>query len=89
MVLFARTRTAVWRDTGEHVLVLPLGAPQRQVTVLGGGSASVWRLLAVPRSLDHLRSRLAEASPPPTDEDLWDVLEALLRVGLVITTRDP
>lgn len=50
---YERTARLLWRDTGQHVLVLPPDATS-QVLVLGGGGAAVWRLLDRTRSLREL-----------------------------------
>ena len=57
--LFVRAPGSLWRDTGMHVLVIPPGAGS-EVTVLGGGGAAVWRLLAEPVGLRELRERLLD-----------------------------
>ncbi len=80
---FVRTAGLLWRDTGRHVLVLGHDEA-RDVTVLGGGGATLWRLLDRPRSLDELEQRLAGApGQPHLRTDLAACLEDLAERGLL------
>ena len=84
---FRRAPGTLWRDTGLHVLVLsPLG--KTDVVVLGGGGATVWRLLEQPRDLEGLSSCIAELDgEAPEGADLRTCLDELTSRHLV-TARE-
>jgi hypothetical protein len=80
---YVRVATALWRDTGLHVLVLPHGT-SHEVVVLGGGSAVVWRLLAEPVDSAAIAHRLGrEAGEEPDPDVVTDCLEDLADRGVV------
>lgn len=77
---YARAHSALWRDTGMHVVAL---APRdgAEVAVLGGGSAVLWRLLDEPLGLDEITRRLDSAGASP--EEVASCLDDLVARGLV------
>ena len=87
-VSFRREATALWRDTGVHVVVLPEHATE--VKVLGGGGAWLWRMLDEPASmLDLLGVLTDEAGPTPDAGELEACLLDLVEQGLLRLGEQP
>lgn len=80
-VRYHRTQTVVWRDTGEHILALQLGR-DREVLVLGGGAAQLWRLLERPRRWGDLCAVLTGPADGASPEVAAAALEELVSLGL-------
>jgi hypothetical protein len=80
---YLRTESALWRDTGRHVLVLN-AAQEGGLIVLAGQEAALWRLLAQRLSTPEILSSLVEGEETELDEgDVLDAVETLVESGLV------
>jgi hypothetical protein len=77
---YARAHETLWRDTGLHVVALG-PHDDGEVTVLGGGSALLWRLLDEPLGLDEISQRLRSTGAAP--DEVEACLDDLLERGLV------
>lgn len=86
---YGRVEGLLWRDTGQHVLVLPAGA-RAKVVVLGGGGAAVWRLLGLPLSVGELMGEFTSVggARPPTESELVSCLGDLASNGIVTESRE-
>ena len=82
-VRFSRVDGLLWRDTGQHVVVLAQGA-KMDVTVLGGGGALLWRMLATPSTFEQLLARLrSELDDGPSEDDVRACIDDLSSQGLL------
>ncbi len=80
---YARAHEALWRDTGLHVVALG-PHDDGEVTVLGGGSALLWRVLDEPLGLDEISQRLQSTGAAPDDlDEVAECLDDLVERGLV------
>lgn len=81
---YGRASSALWRDTGRHV-VAHGGLPGGRVHVLGGGGALLWRMLEQSATLAEILDALTAAggSVPPNDE-VAGCLDALVACGLLL-----
>jgi hypothetical protein len=81
---YQRADRVLWRDTGQHVLVLTTG-DRKDVAVLGGGSAALWRLLQRRLSLSEIVASLVseQGGHHPAENDVADAVNALVARGLV------
>lgn len=86
---YGRADELLWHDTGRHVLVLPTGT-EGQVSVLGGGSAALWRLLERPRSVRELMAHFTVDGAEPLDmAELVDCLYHLAARGVLDARPEP
>jgi hypothetical protein len=84
-VLYRRPSGALWRDTGEHVVVLLHDGPS-DVKVLGGGGALLWRLLEQPATTAELMTELQGiGGTPPSGREVEDCLSDLAEQQLLET----
>lgn len=81
---YQRSDRALWRDTGQHVVVLTTGN-RKDVAVLGGGSAALWRLLQRRLSLSEIVASLVceQGGQQSAENDVADAVNALVARGLV------
>lgn len=81
---YRRRAEVLWRDTGAHVIALPLHE-SGDVLVLGGGSAELWRRLDRPSTLPELMDMfVAGAGGHPATADISTALDQLVSSGLVV-----
>ena len=78
---FRRVHTTLWRDTGRHVLALPPGA--KDVVVLGGGAAVLWRLLQSCLDLEAIVAAVTDGTEGPGSDEITASLDQLVGAGLV------
>lgn len=81
---YGRPAASLWRDTGAHVVVLPVGE-ETEVKVLGGGGALVWRLLEQPQTVEELFRSFAAAGVPAPHDEVRACLSDLHEQGLIET----
>ena len=54
---YRRAASALWRGTGQGVLILPEGA--KEPLAVGGAGRELWDMLDVPRTIDEAAAELA------------------------------
>jgi hypothetical protein len=80
---YCQSERILWRDTASHVLVLQIGSKDK-VTLLGGGSADLWRLLRRHHTKPEILASFAgETGDAPVEHEVLDALDDLVRRGLV------
>jgi ketosteroid isomerase-like protein len=86
---YCQSDRILWRDTASHVLVLQIGS-RDTVTVLGGSSADLWRLLRRRHTKSEILASFAdETGDAPVEQEVLDALDDLVRRGLVRVEETP
>ena len=87
-----RSPDAAHTDSGDRVVALDLGARDPRPQVLDGVAATIWRLLAVPKTEQELVTDLveayADADPDLVARDVHAFLEQLAASNLAVTTAE-
>jgi hypothetical protein len=79
---YCQSDRILWRDTASRALVLQIGSRDK-VTVLGGGSADLWRLLRRHTKPEIVASFEEETGDAPVEQEVLGALDDLVRRGLV------
>ncbi|MPZ93389.1 MAG: hypothetical protein GEU96_00475 [Propionibacteriales bacterium] len=80
---YQRSDGVLWRDTGQYVLVLAPG-DDGAVTLLGGGSAALWRLLGRRHSLPEIVAAFVDhQGTRPAEHEIADAVADLTARGLL------
>jgi hypothetical protein len=85
---YRRSPGALWRDTGEHVVVLLHDGPS-DVKVIGGGGALLWRLLDEPATTAELMAEFQKlGGSPPSPAEIEGCLSDLADQQLLQTIEE-
>lgn len=86
-VAYSRCEHVVWRDTGLSILTLSV-IHGGEVLVLGGGNATIWRLMSRPCTLADLTGALGIGDSTSAARELIAALDELSTLGLIDKQAD-